>query len=52
MWGSGFSLLWEKLCDRIVFQFVGCPPGGYGTSGIANMPLILSVASSLSSDVK
>ena len=26
MWGSEFLLLWEKLCNIISFQFVGCPP--------------------------
>ena len=26
---SELSLLWEKLCDIITFQFVGCPPGRY-----------------------
>lgn len=26
MWGSELSLLWEKLCDIIVFQFVIHPP--------------------------
>ena len=30
MWGSELSLLWENLCDIIIFQFVGCPPGRYG----------------------
>ena len=29
-WGSEVSLLWENLCDTIIFQFVGHPPGGYG----------------------
>ena len=28
--GSELSLLWENFCDIIIFQFVGCPPGGYG----------------------
>ena len=29
-WGSELSLLWENLCDIIIFPFVGRPPGGYG----------------------
>ena len=28
-WASELSLLWEKFCDIITFQFVGCPPGRY-----------------------
>ena len=27
MWNSEPSLLWEKLCDITIFQFVGHPPG-------------------------
>lgn len=27
--GSELSLLWEKLCDKIIFKFGGCPPGRY-----------------------
>ena len=30
VWGSELSLLWENLCDIIIFQFVGRPPGAYG----------------------
>ena len=30
MWGSELSLLWEKLCCIITFQFVGHLPSGYG----------------------
>ena len=30
MWSSEFSLLWENLCNIIIFQFVGRPPGRYG----------------------
>ena len=30
IWGSELSLLWENLCDVIIFQFVGHPLGGYG----------------------
>ena len=29
-WGSELSLLWEKLCNTIIFQFVGCPSRRYG----------------------
>ena len=29
--GSELSLLWETLCDIIIFQFVCRPPGRYGT---------------------
>ena len=29
IWGQN-SLLCENLCNIIVFQFVGCPPGRYG----------------------
>ena len=29
MWGSDLSLLWENLCDIIIFQFVGRPPDRY-----------------------
>ena len=29
-WGSGLSLLWENLCNIIIFQCVGHPPNGYG----------------------
>ena len=28
--GSELLLLWENLCDIIIFQFVGWPPIGYG----------------------
>ena len=30
MWGSEVSLLWENLCDIIIFQFVCHPPCVYG----------------------
>ena len=30
MWDSKLSLLWGKLCDIIIFQFVGRLPSGYG----------------------
>ena len=30
-WISELSLLGKKLCERIIFYFVGHPPGGYGT---------------------
>ena len=30
-WGSELSFLQENLCDMIIFQSVGHPPGGYGT---------------------
>ena len=29
-WGSELSLLWENLCNIIIFQFVSCLPNGYG----------------------
>lgn len=29
--GSELSLLWENLCDRIIFQSVGCQPTRHGT---------------------
>ena len=29
-WGPGVLLLWENFCGIIIFQFVVCPPGGYG----------------------
>ena len=29
MWCSELSLLWENFCDIIIFQFMGCPSGGY-----------------------
>ena len=28
-WHSEFSLLWENLCDKMIFQFVGHPLCGY-----------------------
>ena len=28
--GSELSLLWDKFCGMVVFQFVGHPPGRYG----------------------
>ena len=28
--GSELLLLWENLWDIIIFQFLGCPPSGYG----------------------
>ena len=55
MWGSEFSLLWEKLCDIIIYQLVGCPLGGYRIwLGILWMcpSYHLTVASSLSLDVE
>ena len=30
-WDSGLPLLWQNLCDVIVFLFVHCPPSEYGT---------------------
>ena len=30
MLSSETSLLWGNLCNIIIFQFVGCPPGWYG----------------------
>ena len=32
MWGSELSLQWENFCGIIIFQFVVCPPNGYGIS--------------------
>ena len=29
MWGLRLSLLWESICDIIIFQLVGCPPNRY-----------------------
>ena len=29
-WGLELSHLWENICDIIIFQFVGSPPGLYG----------------------
>ena len=26
-WGSEVSILWEKVCNIIIFLFFGCPPG-------------------------
>ena len=55
MWGSEFSLLWEKLCDIIIYQLVGCPLGGYRI-WLAILWMCpsyhLIVASSLSLDVE
>lgn len=30
VWGLEPSLQWENFCSRIIFQFVGIPPGRYG----------------------
>ena len=31
MWGSELSLLWDSLCDMIIFQFAGHPPTRFGS---------------------
>ena len=30
MWGLKLSLLWENLCNIVIFQFVSCPPSRDG----------------------
>ena len=39
MWDS---VLWEKLCNIIVLQFVGHPLGGYGFDYIVSVPFLPS----------
>ena len=41
-WGSELSLLWENLCDTIIFQFVGHPPSRYGIWLYHKYALLLS----------
>ena len=43
MWGLECSLLWESLCDIVIFQSVGSPPSGYGIAYIHKAPLLLSL---------
>ena len=49
MWGLELSLLWESLCNIVIFQFVGYPPVGMGLLISWKLPsYYLDVASSLS----
>ena len=41
-WVSELSLLWENLCNIIIFQFVGRPPAGMGFDYIMKVPLLRS----------
>ena len=41
-WGSELTLLWENFYNRVCFQSVGCPSGGYGIVYIMKMPLLPS----------
>ena len=45
-WGSELSLLWESLCNIIIIQSVGHPPGHMGFHYITS-PLLLPVCYSL-----
>ena len=40
--GSKLSPLWESLCDVVIFQSVGHPPGGYGIAYITKAHFLLS----------
>ena len=41
-WGSDLSLLWENLCDIIIFQLLVSHPVGMALDYIMNVPLLLS----------
>ena len=43
MWGSELPLLWESLCDIVIFQSVGPPPGRSGNAYILTTPCGLSL---------
>lgn len=50
--GSELSLLWENLCDKIIFKFGGCPPGRYGFGISLKCPSYGLVVYSLSLNVE
>jgi len=39
-WGSELSFLRESLCNVIILQFVGYPPGGVGLDCTESLPLL------------
>ena len=41
-WGSELSLLWENLCNIVIFQSTGHPPSENGIAYIAQTPLLQS----------
>ena len=41
-WALELSLLWESLCNTVLFQFVGCSPGTYGIAYMVKAPFLLS----------
>ena len=40
-WSLELSL-WESICRVVTFQFVGCPPSGYGIVYTTRVPLLPS----------